>query len=584
MESLEKLSRSQARISLHNYLINIFNSTLSVGIYDDSLIDDRILLSTNDSYRRVAINNLFSIEESRERVINNIRNEELKPVLEEIVHYFLTQNIVVDTEKTDMLIQEAYNTIDPVLTEVLENEEIIRKNRRITEIDIKKLQALYNLLENEETTDDVLSSILYPVIGYFLLSVLLLLAGYFSFTIIIEDKFNKLVHVLTYLSLLLLLILMTYGIVSADTVPDILLPFAFSVLLFALLFTPSSGFVFNCVGLFLVLPFLNWNISALSVLFLSTMLLLIIMAKLKDTHDFLALSITCLISFLTIATTVSLLISSIELVDFLFYGTLSCIISMAGIIIFSPIIEKKLNLTNRMLLLQLQETNNPLLKKMSVEAAGTYNHSIMVGNLAESAAVAIGANALLAKVGGLYHDIGKLTQPDIFVENNANAPEIHNKRESYQSAVDIRNHVLSGITLAKKHKLPQQVIDIIRQHHGVSKVSFFYEKAKKIDPDVDEKKYRYFGPKPRTKEAVLVMIADIVESTAKSMSDQHNEDSLKKIIDKTIGKLIQDGQLSQAPITLKELETVKSFMLPIIIGIYQQRVEYPKDKEKPAEE
>ncbi len=578
LESIEKLSKSRARIELHNYLINIFNSNLSVGVYDESFIEERALLSTNDSYREIPLRNLFSIDESRERVVNNINNPELQPIVEETVHHFLTPNIVIDTEKTELLIQEAYNTIVPVLTEVLENEEIIRRNRRITEIDLKKLEAMYSLMEDEESTEDIFGLIWYPIIGYFLLSFVLTLAGYFSFVIIIRNRFDKLIHVLTYLSLLLLLILMTYGLAMFDTVPDIILPFALPVILFALLFNPPSGFIVNCIGLFLVLPFLHWNISALSVLFLATMLLLIIMTRLKDNHDFLVLSISCLVSFFVVAITVSLLIQNVHVVDFLFYGALSCIISMAGIIIISPVLEKNLNLTNKIILLQLQDNNNPLLKRMSVEAPGTYNHSIMVGNLAESAAVAIGANALLAKVGGLYHDIGKLTEPEMFVENNTKAPELHNQKDSYDSTVTIRNHVLSGITLAKKYKLPQQVIDIIRQHHGISKVSFFYQKAKKTDPDVDEKKFRYFGPKPRTKEAVLVMIADIVESTAKSISDQHDEESLKKIIDDTIEKIINDKQLSEAPITLKELETIKSFMLPIIVGIYQKRVEYPKEK------
>jgi len=141
--------------------------------------------------------------------------------------------------------------------------------------------------------------------------------------------------------------------------------------------------------------------------------------------------------------------------------------------------------------------------------------------------------------------------------------------------------VNDGISLAKRHNLPRQVIEIIAQHHGDSRVSYFYNKAKENKEEiVDESDYRYKGPKPRTKEAALVMIADIVESTAKVQMHQHTEESLKKIINDTIQRLITENQLSEAPITLKELETVKTYMLPIILGIYRKRIEYPESSDK----
>lgn len=582
-DNIEFLSSSQTRLQLHNYLVNIFNSTLSVGIYDASFTSEDIRLATNDSFRRVPLSQLFSIEQTYNRVIENVANDSFKPVLTQIAPYFIAGNVVVDREKTGVLIQEAYTQIDPVLTEVLENEEIIRKNRRITELDIKKLEAMYAYSDTDNAESDI-TPIALSLIGFFILSTLLLLGGHFSFLHIVRNQYNGFSHTVTYMLIVLLLVVMSFALTKLDNVPHILLPFALSVVLFALLFKPISGIVLNCICLFLVLPFLYWNIVTLSTLFLATLLLLIIMTKMKDTHDFLILAAACLITFLLVAVSITLLTNNSDYVDFLFYGGLSSIISITGVTLLSPIIEKKLNLTNKMILLQLQETSNPLLKRLATEAPGTYNHSLMVSNLAESAAAAIGANSLLAKVGGLYHDIGKLGEPDIYVENNSKAPEFHEKLPPYESTVKIKNHVLSGLTFARKNKLPEQVIDIIRQHHGESMVSFFYDKAKKIDPDADQSKYRYSGPKPVTKEAVLVMIADIVESTAKASKGQHSEESLKKIIDDTIKRLINDGQLADAPITLQELERIKSFMLPIIVGIYQKRIEYPGEKQTVEEE
>ena len=218
-----------------------------------------------------------------------------------------------------------------------------------------------------------------------------------------------------------------------------------------------------------------------------------------------------------------------------------------------------------------------MLKKLATEAVGTYHHSLIVGNLTERAAEAIGANPLLARVGSYYHDIGKVINTDIFTENNEDSSDIHATLAPEESAKLIRNHVAEGIALAKKYRIPQPVIDIVMQHHGDSTIRYFWEKAEKENPESSRKLFQYPGPLPQSKEAALVMIADIVESTTKAKNIESEED-IAKIIDNAISRLIKEEQLREAPITLKDLSIVKESFIPVLESIYRKRLDYPEPK------
>jgi len=577
-EMLNTLTDQNKKLLLYEHLIQSFNRVMDIGVYDEEVSLQTIQLVRNDDVRRYSLDRLYSPSEVSARIINDMPDQQLKIILAQILHYFVDYNIVIDVDRMNRLRQEAYQVIDPVLTEVLENEEIIRKNRRITETDLRKLDALSNAYR-EYIQESELPDILLSTIAYFLLSMLLILSGYLFFRVAIKEHFKDIRHTTIYAILILITCLFAFVVAMFPVLHILIFPFSMSVFIFALIFSPLGGFIFNIVAYFLILPFFNWNIIDTSIIFLATMLIIVVMTKMKDSHDFIPLSIYIIFSFFISLSVIALVtsLSGEEFLLFFVYGIISCAISITGMVLISPIIEKRLNLATKMILLELLDTNNPILKRMAIEAPGTFHHSITVGILAESAAEAIGANPLLARVASYYHDIGKLENPYIFIENNSDATKIHDDMESYESAANIKNHVLEGLSLAKKNRLPEQVIDIIKQHHGDSKVAYFYNKAKEKNTTIeDETIYRYYGPKPQTKEAALVMIADIVESTAKSQMHQHTEESLKKIINDTIQRLILEEQLSETPITLRELEITKSYMLPIIIGIYRKRIEYPE--------
>lgn len=305
---------------------------------------------------------------------------------------------------------------------------------------------------------------------------------------------------------------------------------------------------------------------------------IIALKHMKKKQEFYPITLYLLISFLIVNTAVSLIKFENITIYFwhLLWGIISCITSVVGLILLTPFVERKLNLATKQILLELLDFDNELLKKMATVAPGTYHHSLIVGNLAESAAEAVGANHLLARVGSYYHDIGKLENPQFFIENNPDSSDLHDRMMATESALLIRNHINNGLALARKYSLPKPVIDIIQQHHGTGLIKYFYNKAIETKLDFEEEQFYYSGPRAFTKESTIVMIADIVESTTKSLDD-FSEKRIKKVLDDTIHNLINEGQLDESPLTLKELEKIKTYMLPILMGVYRKRLEYPEN-------
>jgi putative nucleotidyltransferase with HDIG domain len=229
-------------------------------------------------------------------------------------------------------------------------------------------------------------------------------------------------------------------------------------------------------------------------------------------------------------------------------------------------------------LLELANSEQPILKNLIIQAPETHSHSIIIGNLVEAAAKAINANPILAKVAAYYHDIGKIKKPMYFIENQKGGDNPHNKLTPSMSSLILLSHVKDGVALAKENRLGQKIIDIIQQHHGTSLISYFYQKAKeKENPgvqEVNEKDYRYPGPKPQTKEAGIVMLADAVEAASRTLSDP-TPSRIKGLTQKIINKIFADGQLDECELTLKDLHEIGNSFNRILNAIYHQRIGYP---------
>jgi len=237
--------------------------------------------------------------------------------------------------------------------------------------------------------------------------------------------------------------------------------------------------------------------------------------------------------------------------------------------------ESGFHITSSVRLLELSDPNRPLLKRLLMEAPGTYHHSILVGNLAEAAAEAVKADATLVRVAAMYHDIGKLKRPYFFIENQFTQDNPHDKIAPTLSSLIITSHVKDGLELAKDNKLPQQIQDIIAQHHGDSLVSYFYHKALEEYENVPEETFHYEGPKPQTKEAALVALADSVEAAVRSMK-QPTPGRVEGFVRKIIKDKLNDGQLDQCDLTFQDLDRIAMAFVRVLSGIFHSRVEYPE--------
>jgi hypothetical protein len=243
-----------------------------------------------------------------------------------------------------------------------------------------------------------------------------------------------------------------------------------------------------------------------------------------------------------------------------------------------PLFEHFFKLTTDISLLELLDLNHPLLHELLVEAPGTYHHSVVVGNLVETAAEAVGVNPLLARVSAYYHDIGKIKMPEYFIENQVGPLSMHDKLTPRMSSIVLIGHIKEGVEMAKKHKLPNSIIDIMQQHHGTSVQTYFYERAKEQQEEsaaqVSRDDFRYPGPKPRTRVAALVLMADAVEAASRVLYDP-TAHRVSALVDKIINHCFIDGQLDNCELTLKDIREIKINFVYMLTSIYHKRIDYP---------
>jgi putative nucleotidyltransferase with HDIG domain len=262
------------------------------------------------------------------------------------------------------------------------------------------------------------------------------------------------------------------------------------------------------------------------------------------------------------------------------WGILNGFLAVILTIGILPFLESFFDITTSFKLMELSNPNQPLLKKLIVEAPGTYHHSIVVGNLSETAAEEIGGNGLLARVGALYHDIGKIKRPYFFIENQEAYKNIHDDLEPSLSALVIASHVKEGVELANKNKLPKDIINIITQHHGTGLITYFFHRALQENgasvEEVAEENYRYSGPKPQTKETAIILLADSLEAATRTLANPTSS-RIKNLVKEIIQKNLENGQLEECDLTLKDLDKIGDSFSRILTGMFHSRVEYPDD-------
>ncbi|OQC05464.1 MAG: hypothetical protein BWX76_00732 [Candidatus Cloacimonetes bacterium ADurb.Bin089] len=482
----------------------------------------------------------------------------------------------VNEEKLNEINNNSLQTVQPSEGMVLKNEVIVRKNSRVTADDVRKLESLQEAYRRQKIRKSPLEEMFLTLGLLLFIFVVIFLANHYYG---VQSKEAK-IPVADFLPVnlgFLLLVIFTVLSNFVLSLNNLIIPFAMIAIAGAILVNFEFGLLYSVCNILVISPFLSWETFTPVLMLLSTVMCLLILKRQNAWHEYLMIWLYLLISLAVVTLCLGIYKRDtlMTILRYLSYDFISASLSVTGILLIVPFYEKKWNRATKQTLLELLDFNHPLLKRLATEAVGTYHHSLVVGNLAEHAAEAIGANPLLARVGSYYHDIGKVINPEIFTENNEDSGDIHSQMEPEESAQLIRNHVTEGIALAKKYKIPQPVIDIIMEHHGDSIIRYFYEKAHKEGKELDKDVYRYPGPRPQTKEAAIVMLADIVESTTKA-KEIENEEDIAKIIDATIHYLLQEKQFDDAPLSMQDLKKVKQSFIPVLDSIYRKRLDYPE--------
>lgn len=535
--------------SFENLMIDLLSQTMGQGIREDELEYEKSSLA---------------------QVINGLEYEDnVKSIGVAIIEDLIKPNEFIDEEETQRRIDNAAESVQPVI--ISPNDILVEEGSIITTNSYELIRQS-GLLEGEDA-----SYIWY--IGFIILVLLSV-----SLLIIYINKFNA--NILRDNRLIVVLLVLTLTIIISlvfDIFSSYLIPIALSTILIAILLDVKLAMLTNFLLAGLLWIVLRIEPHIVFMYIISSSLAVLIDFKAIQRYSILVTGlIVGAINFIVLAA--FQLMNPIELVDFLkaggvvfLNGIISGIIALGSL----PIWENVFSILTPLKLLELSNPNQPLLKRLLMEAPGTYHHSIMVGNLGEAAANAIGANAFLVRAGSMYHDIGKVSSPYYFKENQFDIANPHDELEPIESAKIIIRHAENGKKLAKSRRLPKEIIDIIEQHHGDTSVQYFYYMAKETDKNTNIEDFKYQGKKPQTKEAAIVMLADSSEAAVRSIKNPTKE-SITDMVSKVINGKLSDGQLEECDITYKDIQKIINTFVTTLVAISHDRIEYPESKEGEA--
>ncbi len=492
---------------------------------------------------------------------------------------FLRPNTFVNYEMTREKQDEAAAAVPPAMISVKEGEKLIGEGEIITEESLIKLQALGLVREKPQFAS---------ILGVFLLVAMLMIA----ILIYLHQQNREIYQHAGHLYLLGIIVLIVMGVGKAIIAINVtqwpafsaqfgyLVPIAAAGMLIALLLDSRLALLMVAL-LSLLLGIMTGNQLRFAVVgFIGGITGVYSVSKLSQRSDLVRAGIytsganvvAIFIIGLVNGSPLTLLLSS-SLALGLINGILSSILTNGAL----PFLENTFRITSPVRLLEISNPNNTLLKRLLTEAPGTYHHSIIVGNLAESATDALGGDSLLVRVGAYYHDIGKCKRPYFFIENQMAGDNPHDKLTPSLSTLILTSHVKDGVEMAKEHKLPQGIIDIIEQHHGTSLASYFYHKALESDraDTITEEEFRYEGPKPRTRAAAIVMLADAVEAAVRSLQSP-TQGRVEGLVRAIIKDKLNDGQLEECDLTFRDLNVIAGAFVRVLSGVFHSRIEYPE--------
>ncbi|AVQ45603.1 HD family phosphohydrolase [Clostridium botulinum] len=543
-------------------------------------LQDVLIKVISDVYENVNISddsqkdNAQDIKKAQEYVYSKIKTSKITNPLRQlainIAYSEIKPNFYYDKEKTEELKKETLKNTPPVM--IKKDQTIVKEGEPVSkyQLDLLKDVGLLNNNNNFEW---------YIFIGLGVLIVLVLFIQYGYIYKFYNEVFNELN------SLILISLNNCIAILLARsmyTISPFLIPLASIPMILTLLLNYKISLFTSLVNCILIAVAVNFEVEIILIAIMSAVLGSTILRKMQERNDILYASSYIAIINVILTFSAGFLLSN-SVIDVskkalftLIGGVLSAILTI-GLL---PLFENLFGIVTTIKLLELSNPNNPLLKKLLLEAPGTYHHSILVGNLAEVAAEVVNGNPVLARVSAYYHDIGKTKRPYFFKENQIGKENPHGKISPNLSTLIITSHVKDGLELAKEYKIPKVIQDIIQQHHGTSLVKYFYITMKNNSErpeDVNEEDFRYPGPIPKSKEAAIIMLADGVEAAVRSINEP-TKGKIEEMVNKIIKARLDEGQLDDCDLTLKEIGLIRDAFLKVLISIYHQRIEYPEDK------
>jgi putative nucleotidyltransferase with HDIG domain len=545
----------------------------------------RVLESTQRQEVRDAL-----LPEARGSLSNRIAvrfDADQRAMATEILSPLLIPNSTFDAAATDRAKQEAANRVNPVRITIRQGEIIVRRGQQLDETGRERLQ-LFGLLDPRP---DPARAAAWVVLAALLVG--LLLGWLWRFRPQLWHRNNALILI----GLVLVGATVALKVTADRSVVPFILPTAAVGLLLAILLDSTAALVVTALLAVLGAAVIG-TVEFGTYLFLGGLAGIIVIRRGERLSHFVQAAVIIAIVNLAVVTLFTPLFGERDLTG-LFQLWVAAMLAAAGSAVaavgtFSAL-GNLFGITTSFQLLELANPSQPLLRRLLLETPGTYHHSLMVGNLGERAAEAIGADPLLTRVAAYYHDIGKLENPLAYIENQAGTENIHDELTPEQSVALLKSHVASGIDLAYRFKLPKAIIPFIPQHHGTALMSYFHARAKAraaadagAPPDtpqaaaaaqatVDAGRFRHAGPKPQSKEAAILMLADGVEASVRSLTAQ-DEPTIRAMVARIIRERLEDGQFDECDLTLRDLEKIREAFVAQLLGMYHRRIEYPQNK------
>ncbi len=493
----------------------------------------------------------------------------------EVAAAFVEPNVVYDRAETEWRRVQAQGVVAPKIGYVQKDELIVDANQRITRDALLKLRSLANL----EASRRVRTDFLYPPVARMLLMLLFIAV----FSVYLRIELPQVFRNNAMLGLFTLLTVVVMGLaelaVGVFDISEFIVPLALAPLVVASLIEKRPALMFT-----MLLIVVTTSVSGLRAPFVPVAAMGGVTAVYSVSHlrhrwhfarAFLTISLANFAAILAWDLARDTPLNAL-LMDSGF-GVANAFLSVAVAFLLLPPVEHLFGLTSDITLLELSDLNRPLLKRLQLEAPGTYHHSMVVGSLAEAAAEAIGANSLLARVMAYYHDIGKLQKPEYFAENEVGTPRSrHERLAPSMSALIVRSHITAGLEMARKQRLPRAVQDAIPEHHGTMVMAFFFHKALEANPTVRAEEFSYPGPRPRSKETAILMLADGVEGASRALAEP-TPSRIRGLIARIFEERIQQGQLDECGLTLQELARIREAFFPVVTAIFHVRAPYPED-------